>query len=296
MGLFWGLGAALAWGVSDFFGSFSSRRAGAYQASFFLQVTGFAALNTFLIAAGGWKFLAVGAVQGWRPWMWAVAAGLCNTAGSLAFYRSLEVGTLSIVMPITSSFPALTLIFALLSGERVTWHRVGGIFTILAGVILASTSFAQAAGAAGSPSSPGRSHFARGVGFAVVAALGFAAMFWILGFRVMPVLGAYASVWMLRLTSLLALALIAVPARQSLRPPPGNVWWLFAATGLLDTAAFLLNNSGLKTGEVAVVTVLASLYSAVTVFLAWIILRERLERSQWAGVFLIFAGIVLVSL
>jgi uncharacterized membrane protein len=29
--------------------------------------------------------------------------------------------------------------------------------------------------------------------------------------------------------------------------------------------------------------------------LSWIFLRERLERGQWLGIVLIFAGIVLVS-
>jgi uncharacterized membrane protein len=64
----------------------------------------------------------------------------------------------------------------------------------------------------------------------------------------------------------------------------------------MDTAAFIANNAGLHTGQVAVVSVLASLYGAVTVLLSWIFLRERLEPSQWFGIALIFAGIVLVSL
>ena len=41
---------------------------------------------------------------------------------------------------------------------------------------------------------------------------------------------------------------------------------------------------------------LASLYGAVTVVLAWIFLREKLERNQWFGIVLIFVGIVLVSI
>jgi drug/metabolite transporter (DMT)-like permease len=100
----------------------------------------------------------------------------------------------------------------------------------------------------------------------------------------------------IRLTSFSALVLAAAPARQSLRIPHGSVWWLFAAVGVMDTAAFVANNAGLDTGQVSVVSVLASLYGAVTVLLSWIVLRERLERSQWLGVALIFAGIVLVSL
>ncbi len=48
-------------------------------------------------------------------------------------------------------------------------------------------------------------------------------------------------------------------------------------------------------GLVSVVSVLASLYGAFTVLLAWIFLRERLEINQWFGISLIFVGIVLVT-
>jgi uncharacterized membrane protein len=74
------------------------------------------------------------------------------------------------------------------------------------------------------------------------------------------------------------------------------VWWALFASGILDTSAFLATNAGLQTGQVSVVSVLASLYGAVTVLLAWIFLRERLEISQWFGIAMIFVGIVLVSL
>ncbi|MGC2269415.1 MAG: DMT family transporter, partial [Candidatus Acidiferrales bacterium] len=86
------------------------------------------------------------------------------------------------------------------------------------------------------------------------------------------------------------------PVGQSIRLPRGGVWWLLLAVGVLDTAAFVANNAGLSTGQVSVVSVLASLYGAVTVLLSWIFLRERLELSQWLGIVLIFAGVVMVSL
>ena len=71
---------------------------------------------------------------------------------------------------------------------------------------------------------------------------------------------------------------------------------MLAAVGLIDTSAFVANNAGLHTGQISVVTVLTSLYGAVTVLLAWIFLREKVERSQWFGIVLVFAGIILVSL
>jgi drug/metabolite transporter (DMT)-like permease len=47
--------------------------------------------------------------------------------------------------------------------------------------------------------------------------------------------------------------------------------------------------------QIAVISVLGSLYGAVTVGLASIFLREHVSRSQWAGIVAIFLGIYLIS-
>ena len=54
-------------------------------------------------------------------------------------------------------------------------------------------------------------------------------------------------------------------------------------------------NLGITVSLTAVVSVISSLFSAVTVLMAWVFLRERLARWQWAGVGAILVGIVLVS-
>lgn len=304
MGLTLGLTAAISWGVADFLARFAARRVGSYRTSFFMQFCGFAGLTIFLAATGHLDQLSAGAAAGWRPWAWAILVGVLNSACSLAFYRSLETGVLAIVAPISSSYPALTLILAMMSGERVSVARVIGILVTLGGVVLASTSTVPPAVPVPAPPShaenPGpaahpRHKLSLGVGWAIAASVGFGVMFWLLGFRVMPVLGGFASVWVIRLTTFFTLGILAAPARQSVKLPRGGVWWLLAGVGVLDTTAFIANNLGLKTGQVAVVTVLASLFGAVTVLLAWIFLRERLQRTQWLGIVLIFVGIVLIS-
>jgi drug/metabolite transporter (DMT)-like permease len=65
--------------------------------------------------------------------------------------------------------------------------------------------------------------------------------------------------------------------------------------GALDTCAFVMSNYGMQIEQVAVVSVLASLYGAVTVALAAIFLREHISRWQWFGISFIFAGIFLIS-
>jgi len=300
-----GLTGAVSWGAADFAARFASRQVGAYRTLFFMQFFGFLALSVYLKSTGGFLH---GVAPGWHPWAMAVAAGLLNMLSSLALYHSFEHGTMSIVGPVSSSYPALTVALSLLSGERIHAVRATGLGVTLLGVILAATSFAQskstptendprhASETSAAETNTPRAHLSTGVGWAVCAALGFGVLFWFLGFHVIPAVGSAVSVWVMRLTALVSLSVAAVPTGQTLKLPHGKVWWLLLAVGILDTAAFVANNAGLGTGQVSVVSVLASLYGAFTVLLAWIFLRERLERSQWLGIVLIFIGIVLVSL
>ena len=284
-----GLTGAVCWGAADFAARFASRRVGAYRTLFFMQFFGFIALSMYLKFRGGFF---EGIAPGWQPWALAALAGVINMIASLSLYYSFQIGVMSIVAPVSSAYPALTVTLAIMSGERITGFRGVGLAVTLVGVILAATSFAQSPG----DSEKESAHLAKGVGWAILAALGFGVLFWFLGFYVVPAVGPAISVWVIRLTCFSVLALAAAPARQSLKLPSGSVWWLLAAVGFLDTAAFVANNAGLRTGQVSVVSVLASLYGAVTVLLAWIFLREKLERSQWFGIVLIFVGIVFVSI
>jgi drug/metabolite transporter (DMT)-like permease len=284
-----GLTGALCWGTADFAARFASRRVGAYRTLFFMQFFGFIALSIYLKCRGGFF---EGIAPGWHPWALAALAGVINMIASLSLYYSFQIGVMSLVAPVSSAYPALTVALAVASGERITVLRGVGLAVTLVGVILAATTFPPSA----DDSAKESAHLTKGVGWAILAALGFGVLFWFLGFYVVPAVGPAISVWMIRLTCFSVLAVAAVPARQSLKLPTGSVWWLLAAVGFLDTAAFVANNAGLQTGQVSVVSVLASLYGAVTVLLAWIFLREKLERSQWFGIVLIFAGIVLVSI
>ena len=292
-GVVLGLASAFCWGSADFAARFTSRKVGAYRALFFMQFFGFVLLGVYLKWSGGFSR---GVAPGWQPWAMAVAGGLLNVAASLALYHSFEVGTLSIVGPVSSSYPALTVALSLLSGEHLHLVRGIGLAVTLAGVIFASTSFTSLKVKKAAAGSGESAHLSRGVGWAIAAAVGFGVMFWFLGFHVLPVVPAPVSVWVMRGTAIVALGMVAAPGRQSLKIPSGVVWWGLFAAGILDTGAFLANNAGLQLGQVSVVSVLASLYGAVTVLLAWIFLRERLEISQWCGIAMIFAGIVLVSL
>lgn len=288
MGILLGLLTALTWGGADFTARFATHRMGTLRTMLYMQFIGFTLLTIFLPWLGGWGHLTDG--SGWQPWAWGFVAGFFNAFSCLALYRAFEIGKMAVVAPISASYPALTLLISWLSGEHLSSARVTGIVIILAGVVIV-------AGGEHAPDDvegPVRKN-RRGIGWAAVAAVGFGLLFWLLGIRIIPSVGAIQTVWMIRLTSTVLTAAVILLARQPIYLPRGKVRWMSLGMGVFDTLAFVLSNRGMQMEQVAVISVLGSLYGAVTVGLAAVFLREHVSRWQWAGIVIIFAGIFLIS-
>jgi drug/metabolite transporter (DMT)-like permease len=312
MGILLGLLTAVTWGSSDFLARFASRRIGSLRTTFYMQLIGLVLLTVFLPWIGGWGHLRDG--SGWQPWAWGALAGTLNAISSLSLYRSFEIGKLAVVAPLSASYPALTVAISVFTGEHLTAMRAAGIALVLIGVIVVvrgevdaeakaevtaefkvdAKAKAEVFPALASSLPPKKS--SSGVGAALVSAVGFGFLFWLLGNRVVPRVGFASTVWMIRLTSSVLTALVILAMRQPISLPRNNsvsLWLL--AMGVLDTGAFVLNNRGMQLEQVSVVSVLASLYGAVTVLLSTVVLRERMSRWQWLGIVGIFAGIALIS-
>lgn len=297
MGILLALAAALCWGAADFLVRYSTRVIGTYRTLLFMQVIGATALSIYM----GWSGTLAQLARhvGWQAWGWAIATALLNVVSALALYRSFEVGVISIVSPVAASSAVLTVLLSFLSGETLSNARILGISAALVGVVLAATHSAPREKALedGEGLPARKRQLAKGVGWALLSSIGYGVNFWMLGFLVSPALGGAVPIWIIRVGTILTLTLVALPARQSIRVPVSRrVWLLLLAIGILDTAAYITANYGLLSDQVAVVSVLISLFSAVTVLLAWIFLRERLQWSQWLGIAIIFVGVALVNL
>jgi drug/metabolite transporter (DMT)-like permease len=289
MGILLGLLTALTWGGADFIARFATHRIGTLRSMLYMQLIGFLLLTISLPWLGGWGHLADG--SGWQPWAWGFLAGFFNAIAGLGFYRAFEIGKMSVVAPLSASYPALTLLLSWMTGEHLSAVRIAGIFCTLVGVVVV----------AGGEKTPDENdaeavrRSGRGIGWAIFAAVGFAMLFWLLGIRVIPRVGAIQTVWMIRLTSTLLITAAVVASRQPVQLPRGEVRWMVLGMGVFDTGAFVVSNLGMKMEQVAVISVLGSLYGAVTVGLAAIFLREHVSRWQWLGIVTIFLGIFLIS-
>jgi drug/metabolite transporter (DMT)-like permease len=294
MGILLGLLTALAWGSSDFLARFASRRVGALRTTLYMQLVGLVLLTIFLPWIGGWGHLLDG--SGWKPWAWGALAGALNAIATLSLYRSFELGKLAVVAPLSASYPALTVAIAVFTGEHLTATRAAGIAFILAGIVVVARGEAQPHRVATSPQAASQRKASNGITAALISAVGFGVLFWLLGNRVVPRVGFASTVWMIRLTSSALTALVILVMKQPIsvsRKDSVSIWLL--GMGLLDTGAFVLNNRGMQLEQVSVVSVLASLYGAVTVIFSTVVLRERMSRWQWLGIVAIFTGITLIS-
>lgn len=293
MGILLGLATALCWGSADLFARFATRKIGTLRTMLYMQLTGFVLLTLAMRALGGWGHLTDG--SGWRPWAWGILAGALNTASTLALYRSFEIGKMSVVAPVSAGYPALTMLLAALTGERLTRARFEGIALIIAGVIVVARGEKVLGDANPVQEKTSVAKNTTGVGWALFSAAGFGVMFWLLGIRVVPILGSAPSVWLIRLTSVAMTMAVALVLGQSFALSGTRAHRWILGVGILDTGAYVLNNYGMQHEQVSVVSVLASLYGAVTVALAAIFLGEHVSKMQWVGIVSIFLGIFLIS-
>jgi drug/metabolite transporter (DMT)-like permease len=289
MGILLGLLTALTWGGADFLARFSTHRIGTLRTMLYMQLAGFLLLTICLPWLGGWGRLADG--SGWQPWAWGVLAGILNAFGTLSLYRSFELGKMAVVAPVSASYPALTLLLSWTTGEHLTLVRISGIFLTLLGVVVV----AGGEKAPDNKDSDAAQKSGKGIGWALCAAVGFGFLFWLLGIRIVPRVGATQAVWLIRLTSSVIAAATILFWKQPMGLPRGDLRWMALGMGAMDTGAFVLSNHGMQMEQVAVISVLGSLYGAVTVGLAAIFLREHVSRWQWFGIVTIFAGIFLIS-
>lgn len=269
-----GLASALAWGAGDFGGGILGRRAPVVGIVLLTQLTGLVAALAFAATRG--EPVPAGADLGW-----AVAAGLFGVMGITSLYHGLAVGRMGVVAPTTGLLAALIPVAAGFVLEGIPDRLViAGIGVALVAVVLVTRA---PDGGTGRPS---------GIGWALLAGAGFGLFNTSVG--QLSGEGAFAPLVLIRLVQAIAVGAFIVTARQRWRLPRDMVPKAMVV-GLFDmggNAAFILAT---QAGALAIASVLSSLYPVVTVILAIVILRERVNRSHVAGIALTAAAIVLIG-
>ena len=275
-----GLLTAVAYGAADFFGGLSSRRSSVAAVVVCSQATSIVLLGLLVAVAPGEPPLL-------RDVTYGAIAGVIGCAGLVLLYRGLAVGRMSVVAPITAVGAAvLPVAWGLSQGERPSAAALAGVGLALVAVVFVSRS----------PEGEAVVERAAGGRIELVLALGAGCAFGVV-FILLGSTSDDAGFWPLvgaRPVSVVVLAVGALVMRQELRPRRED-GPMVAITGVLDISANALYLVAIRSGLLSLVAVLGSLYPAMTVVLARVVLHERLTRGQLLGLALAAAGVALIA-
>lgn len=273
-----GLAAALAWGLHDFCVRFISQRTGILPAMLTVFLTG-----AILIAAAAWAF---GDWQELTPSAARLAglSGAIYALGSYALYRAFALGPVKLVAPLIGAYPVLSLAMAMLQGQPVGPGHWAAIAAVVGGVGCIAIFSTEDDG---SPVNLQAAVWglAGAIGFALTFATGQAA----------TQAGAELPVLIVtRLAAILIILGLALIARM-VQLPCRKILPLLCLMGALDAFALglVIYSGSLPRPEFASVS--ASLFGLVTVVLAWLLLRESMNRAQWISVAVTFGGIACLG-
>lgn len=273
-GVVYGLLSATLWGAGDFSGGLATKRNSAYSVVIAAQVFG-SALLAIIAALVGDDFPPSSHV------LWAGLAGIVGGIGLTALYRALASSQMGIAAPfaalITAVIPVIFSAMTVALPSVLDWI---GFALALIGVWLVSRPQGET------------SIRLADLGLPLLAGCGFGAFFILLDRATDESLlwGLFAS-RLASLSTLLAIAtLISQPRVPNLRFLP-----LVMLAGFLDTTGNAFFALAAQAGRLDIASITSSLYPASTVFLAFLILNEKLSRLQWCGIAGMLGAILLIA-
>lgn len=267
---------AALYGVGDFYGGLSAKRARVIQVvagSHVVGLAGVAVAAPFLADAFTTRDALLGAVGG-------VFGGI----GVALLYRRLAQGPMAVVAPLTAiTSAAVPAIWGVASGDDLSGRAWLGVALALVAIGLVSS--VRDGSAAPVTATVILESLGSGVGFGTffifLDATESATAPW-------PVVTA-------RLVTATVLIAFLIARRQHGVPPAPRTLGLIALVGVFDTGSNITFLYATQEGALTIVGVISSLYPIGTVLLARLVLAERMTRHQLWGFGAAMAATMLIA-
>ena len=286
-----GFTTSLVYGFADFFGALGSKRIRPVVVTFWSGLSG---LGLLLIAA-----LFMGADFSTEGIFWGVVAGVASAIAMSCLYASLAIGPISILSPLGAVVSAIVpLIVGSFQGDRFSvwgWVALAGILVavVLVGFV---------------PGEDVRLPSTKGLLLGLAAGAGIGLV--LIALAKAPHSTGLTSVIFLRATSASLLGLFMVFSLLKARrressgwdasgerqtKVPLSFWWAVIVAGFFDSSANVFFTLASRIGSLSVVAVLTALYPLGTIILARLFLKEKIARTQLAGILLALAASALLA-
>jgi len=280
-----GLIAALCWGTGDFAARYTSRAIGPAQTLMFLSLATVLVLSPVVID----RDLA----PLWEPTtlLLAVLTGIVSTIAGLMLYKSLAMGPLGVVVPITSTYPLPLVLIVILMGElTLSWGLGAAMIAVVGGVWVVAR--------AGHKTDYDEHHALGSLKKSMLLAGATALIFpiaMLITEAAVSRAGEVEVIWFSRIIETILLAVIIFP-RKKFTPISLRMLGLLAVLGLIDTIGFVALFTAQGTGDTAIAAVASATYGLVTVVLARVFLKEPVKPVQWIGFMVVVVGAATLTL
>jgi drug/metabolite transporter (DMT)-like permease len=316
VGVVLGLGAALSWGLADYFAALASRGIGALRVVLGFHLFALIPLTVLALATG-----ALAKVTG-HELVFYVGIGVVGWVSYLTFYGALAIGPISVLSPIVSGYAAVTVLLAVLFADNaLSGLQVVAVAITIAGAMLASadvraivqTKFQR------------RSMLGFVLALCAMALLG-GFVFGVSYYR--PQLGWLAPIFLARAFATVFLFGHALVGGRAKRPAEVEqmpeidavtagagplaagavsvpdtalsgsfltLLGLLALLALVDTGGYVSFNLGVGHSSAAIVAAASAPYAIVPIIMGVTLFKERPTRVQWAGVACVIIGVIVLG-
>jgi drug/metabolite transporter (DMT)-like permease len=265
------LAAVLAWGTSDFLGGYSVRHANAFLLTTIAHASGLILMVT--IAATSHSPFPIRSSA-----LWAFAGGLSGGGALAIFYLALSRGRMGLKAPVAAVLgAAIPTVFAMFTEGAPGPVHITGFVLAAIGIWLISHAEDDSG--------------AEGIGLAALAGIGFAGFY-----LCMREAGNGSALWIAassRMASFLLTGMIVLVTQARRITRNSAAWGVLA--GCLDVTGSALFVRASQTGRLDTAVVLTSLYPAVTVLLARIVLKEHFSRWKAVGMFAALLAVPMIA-
>jgi drug/metabolite transporter (DMT)-like permease len=271
------LTAVFLWGAADFAGGYGSRRANAFVLTAFSHVCAFGLMFTIALGQHG-VFPSRGSI------VWAIIAGASGGFSLAIFYKALASGQMGLSAPIAALVGAAipTMVDVALEGTPSRWMIGGFTLAILAIWLITRPETSGAKDELGRPA---------GVAMAALAGVGFA------GFYLCIHQASGSPLWIAALSRIgsftaTSVAVVATGAPLKFDRPLVTLGMLAGFLDIIASALFIFASQHGRLDEAVVIT---SLYPAITVLLARLILKEHFSRWKFIGLLAALAAVPMIA-
>ena len=215
--------------------------------------------------------------------LWAIPAGFIGIAAMFMLYRSLAVGSMAILAPISATGVVLPVVWGIFFGDTLSGLCILGMVLAILGSLLAVMEY---------DTKRKSKKLTQGIGLAAGSAF-FVGLYFI----TMDTACTHHPIWASMIMRSSAL-IIFIPLLliKTVTVNIGKVQLPYILLmGAMDTMAAFCFALATSKGMLSQVAVISSLYPVVTIVLSAAITGERIQKVQFSGVVLALAGVTLIS-